>query len=203
MKFRSKKVLVACEFSGAVTSCLNNIEGIHAMSCDLLPTEGESRDHFQGDVQDCIIRESWDMVIAFPPCTYLCNSGVRWLHERPERWQDMQEAAKFFNMFLNLSAPLIAVENPTMHKHAGIRKPDFAVQPWNFGDAYTKRTCFWTKGLPQLEPEIGVAPPDLEHLIHRMPPSPDRAKERSRTPPGLARAIAKQWGEYCLSQQAV
>lgn len=187
------RVLIACEYSGRVRDAFS-AEGHDAVSCDLLPTESPGP-HIQGDVRS-ILGEDWDLVIAHPPCTRLCNSGVRWLHER-DLWGDMREAAKFFLECLNAPAPRVAVENPVMHKYAREivgRGPDFTVQPWQFGDNEKKRTCFWTKGLPPLRPTSNLDGSDARARCHRMPPGPDRWKARSTTYPGIAKAMATQWG---------
>ena len=185
------KVLIACEYSGIVRDAF--IEAGHnAISCDLLPTERPGP-HIRGDVRE-LLREPWDLVIAHPPCTYLCNSGVRWLHERPERWAQMWDGVAFFLDCLQTKGERVAVENPTPHRYAaaGIgRAPDFAVQPWQFGDPETKRTCFWTRTLPPL---IGMQAAEPVPRVHRLPPSVDRGKERARFPHGMAAAMARQWG---------
>ena len=187
------KVLVACEFSGIVRDAFI-ARGHDAVSCDLLPTE-RGGPHIQGDVS-AVLRERWDLVIAHPPCTRLCNSGVRWLHER-DLWKDMEEAAQFFVACLNANADRVAVENPVMHKYARDiigRGPDFTVQPWQFGDAAKKRTCFWTRGLEPLKPTSDMTADDAVAEVHLMPPSVDRWKKRSVTYRGLAEAMADQWG---------
>lgn len=189
-------VLVACEYSGRVRQALRN-RGIDAVSCDLLPSEDNSPHHTQGDVTD-LLRQPWAMVIAHPPCTYLANSGVRWRVER-EEWEQVRDAAEFFTACLNANAPFVAVENPVMHRYAreaiGDRRPSFTVQPWQFGDPAKKRTCFWTRGLPSLTPTSDMTAADARADCHLASPSPDRWKERSRTYPGIARAIALQWGD--------
>lgn len=166
------------------------------MSCDLLPTDVPGP-HYQGDVID-ILGNGWDMVIAHPPCTRLCNSGVRWLHER-DLWEDMREAARFFRLLLDAPARFVAVENPVMHGHAVKevgRKQDFTVQPWQFGHGEVKRTCFWTRNLPPLIPTDIVE--GREARIHRLPPAADRWKLRSQTFSGIAAAMADQWGDVLL-----
>lgn len=182
--------LIACEYSGRVRDAMLAI-GIDAVSCDLLPSEAEGP-HIQGDVTDQLQRR-WAGVIAHPPCTRLCNSGVRWLAER-DLWEDMKEAAKFFLLCLNANAPRVAVENPVMHGHARkiVGPASFTIQPWQFGDPFTKRTCFWTRNLPTLHPTNIVNERKAE--CHLASPSPNRWKERSRTYPGIAHAIASQWG---------
>lgn len=184
------RVLVVCEFSGRTRDAFLAL-GHDAVSCDLLPTEAPGP-HIQGDVR-AVLQERWDLVIAHPPCTYLANSGVRWRVERQE-WDQVAAAADFFRVCLDANASRVAVENPVMHKHAGIRRPDFTVQPWQFGDPERKRTCFWTRGLPPLVPEITTPPDNLGASVHREPPGPDRWKNRSRTFHGIARAMAEQWG---------
>jgi len=188
------KVLVACEFSGIVRDAFI-AKGHDAVSCDLLPTEREGP-HIQGDVREAL-KKSWDLVIAHPPCTRLCNSGVRWLHER-NLWGDMRDAAQFFLDCLDSNSERVAVENPVMHKYAREiigRGPDFTCQPWQFGDAAKKRTCFWTKGLEALQPTSNMTAADAVAEVHLMPPSADRWKKRSITYQGIASAMAEQWGQ--------
>jgi hypothetical protein len=186
-------VLVACEYSGKVRDAFI-AAGHNAMSCDLLPTDVEGP-HYQGDVFD-IIENGWDLMIAHPPCTYLTNSGVRWLHERPERWGQLKEGADFFKALLDAKIPKIAVENPIMHKYAVEiigRRQDQVVQPWQFGHGETKGTGFWLKDLAKLEPTDVVE--GREQRIHLLPPSKDRWKLRSETFSGIALAMANQWGK--------
>ena len=189
------KVLVACEFSGVMRDAFLAL-GHDAISCDLEDTEVEGP-HIRGDVRR-FLRQPWDLVIAHPPCTYLCNSSVRWLHSRPERWGQMEEAAAFMRECLNANAPRVAVENPIMHKYAVEligRQADQFVQPYHFGHPETKRTGLWLRGLPPLMPtEIVSDAHHAERRIHRLPPGRGRAKERSRTYPGIAAAMAWQWG---------
>ena len=187
------RVLVACEFSGIVRDAFA-ARGHDAWSCDLLPSERPGN-HIQGDVLG-ILGDGWDMVIAHPPCTRLCNSGVRWLHERG-LWDAMEEAATFFRHLLHSPVKKVAVENPVMHRYAKEivgQGPDQSVQPWQFGDNYKKRTCFWLRGLPKLEPTSDLDGSTADAAVHRASPGPDRWKERSRTYPGLAAAMAAQWG---------
>ena len=185
------KVLVACEFSGIVRDAFIR-RGHDAISCDLLPTESPGP-HIQGDVRK-IIEKDWDLIIAHPPCTRLCLSGVRWLAER-NLWNDMRESALFFRSFLEVDCPKIAVENPVMHKYAleivG-RSCDFRIQPWQFGHGETKKTCFWTKGLPVLLATNIVS--GREHRIWKMFSRKDRGKKRSIFYRGIADAMAQQWG---------
>jgi len=151
--------------------------------------------HIQGDVR-YLLTAPWDLVIAHPTCQYLANSGVRWRVERSE-WAEVAAAAEFFRACLNANAPRVAVENPVMHKYGrdqGIGPHSFSVQPWQFGDDFKKRTCFWTRGLPPLVPTSGLTGATAVAECHREPPGPDRARNRSRTYPGLAEAMADQWG---------
>ena len=197
------KVLIACEFSGVVREAFRK-RGHNAWSCDLLPTEIPGQ-HLQGDIFAWIRWQPWDLMIAHPPCTYLCNSGVRWLYDgygwnmRPirqeQRWDDMREAALFFKILLDADIPKIAVENPIPHKYAVEiigRNYDQLIQPWQFGHGETKATCLWLKGLPPLIPTS--IDPGREHRIHKMSPGPNRGMERSRTYQGIADAMASQWG---------
>ena len=194
------KVLVACEFSGVVREAFAKL-GHDAWSCDILPTEKPGQ-HYQGDVRDLLVNpdnrdiDTWDLIIAHPPCKYLANSGVRWLHTEPGRVMRMEMAADFFNLFLYHPCKRIAVENPVLHKYAIERigrKQDQTIQPWQFGHGESKRTCLWLKGLPLLQPTNIVE--GREQRIWKMPPSPDRGKNRSRTYPGIAAAMAEQWGK--------
>lgn len=190
------KVLVACEYSGRVRDAFIR-RGHDAVSCDILPTE-QPGPHIQGDVR-ALLRQPWDLVIAHPPCTRLCNSGVRWLHER-NLWDEMREAVDFFLECLKANAPRVAVENPVMHKHARERigPASFSVQPWQFGDDEKKRTCLWTRGLPPLVPTSPLDGSTAGNSVHHASPGPERWKARSRTFQGLADAIAEQWGSVDL-----
>ena len=189
------EILVACEWSGTVTAAFR-AEGHKAMSCDLLPTEADVP-HHQGDVRS-LLKRRWDLVIAHPPCRFLAQSGVQYLHKHEDRWGNMEKAAAFFLECLNANAPCVAVENPTPHRYAReiIGKESFAVQPWMFGDPHSKRTCFWTKGLPPLlATEIGDKSDLLRwHTKTSAIPGEKRRKERGRFSPGMARAMARQWG---------
>lgn len=197
------RVLVACEYSGRVRSAFRE-RGIDAVSCDLLPSEDDSPHHFQGDVRD-LLGEKWDLLVAHPPCTYLANSGVRWRVERKE-WVQVRQAAWFFMDLLDCpNAARVAVENPVMHKYGRDhiqRRPDFTVQPWHFGDPAKKRTCFWTRGLPPLTPTSDMTAADARADCHLASPGPERWKERSRTYPGIAAAIADQWGAILMDRAA-
>lgn len=188
------RVLVACEFSGVVRDAFIE-QGHEAISADLLPSEGKYKNnHYQGYVCN-IINDNWDLMIAHPPCTYLCNSGVRWLHTQEGRKEKMVQAAEFFNFILNAPINKIAVENPIMHKYAKEiigSSQDQVIQPWQFGHGETKATCLWLKNLPKLKPTNIVEGRDSR--IHKMPPSKNRSKLRSVTYAGIAKAMAEQWG---------
>jgi len=185
-------VLVACEVTQVVTKALRE-RGYEAYSCDLLPTEGKSAWHIQDDVLNHL-NDHWDMMIAFPPCTYLCNSGVRWLHERPERWELLKQACNFFNTLLNAPIPRIAIENPIQHRYAReyIRKPDQIIQPYHFGDKESKATCLWLIGLPPLMAQF-TGGEGIKQSCFRQPPNPNRGMIRGRTYQGIAEAMANQW----------
>lgn len=181
------RVLIACEYSGIVRDAFI-AEGHDALSCDLLPTERPGP-HYQGDVRD-ILGDGWDMMVAFPPCTDLCVSGARWFAEK--RADGRQQASvDFFMELASAGIPRIAIENPIGVMSTVWRKPDQIVQPWQFGHGETKATCLWLKGLPKLTPTDVVD--GREARVHRMPPGPDRWKERSRTFPGIAAAMAQQF----------
>lgn len=187
------KILVACERSGIVRDALI-VRGHDAVSCDIEPSDADGP-HIQGDIRH-VLQSAWDLVIAHPPCTRLCNSGVRWLHER-NLWDEMREGADLFLACLNANAPRVAVENPVMHKYAREivgRRADFTIQPWQFGDNFKKRTCFWTRGLPPLTPTSTLDGSSAYAGCHMAAPGPDRSRIRSQTYPGIAAAIAKQWG---------
>ena len=180
------KVLIACEYSGVVRDAFA-ARGHHAMSCDLLPSETPGP-HYQGDIRD-ILFNSWDLMIAHPPCTHLSVSGARWFKDKlPEQ----AEALDFVRLLLEAPIARIALENPISIISSRIRKPDQIIQPWQYGHGETKATCLWLKGLPPLVPTDVVE--GREARVHKMPPSPDRWKERSRTFTGIAAAMADQWG---------
>lgn len=184
------RVLIACEFSGIVRDAFIE-KGHDAMSCDLLPTESPGP-HHQGDVFD-VLDDGWDLMIAHPPCTYIANSGVRWLYEQEGRWELMKQGAKFFLKLLNAEIPMVAVENPIPHKHAGLPPYTQLVQPYNFGHNESKATCLWLHNLPPLMATEMVRD-DIKHTVHQLPPSPGRSKLRSVTFRGIAAAMANQWG---------
>jgi len=189
------KVLVACEYSGRVRDAFIS-RGHDAISCDLLPTESPGP-HIQGDVLP-LLEQAWDLVIAFPPCTYLASSGIHWNSRIPQRQDRTAEASVFFMQFATCPAPRIAIENPVGVMSSRWRKPDQYIQPWMFGDDASKRTCLWLKNLPHLVP---TTPLVKERYANQTPsgqnnlgPSPQRAKLRSLTYPGIAKAMAEQWG---------
>ena len=180
------KVLVACEYSGAVRDAFL-ARGHQALSCDLLPTDSPGP-HYQGDVRD-ILNDGWDLMIAHPPCTHLAVSGARWFKDKLVA---QAEALEFVRLLLGAPVPRIALENPVSIISSRIRKPTQVIQPWMFGHGETKATCLWLKGLPKLQPTDIVE--GREQRIHKMPPSPDRWKLRSVTYSGIAAAMADQWG---------
>lgn len=183
------KILVACEESQEVTKVFRNL-GHDAFSCDLQPSSGGFPEwHIQDDVRKILV-DSWDMVIAFPPCTHLAVSGARWFHEK--RKSGLQsEAIEFFMMFTRLKC-YWAIENPVGIMSTLYRKPDQIIQPYQFGHGETKKTCLWLNGLPGIMPDNLVS--GRLARVHKMPPSEDRGKLRSKTYPGIALAFGKWWG---------
>jgi len=211
------RVLIACEESGTMRRAFA-ARGHDAWSCDLQPARDGSNRHIIGDVRDHLA-DGWDLlIVAHPPCTRLCNSGVRWLHKAPpgrtlpEMWAELDAGAALFSACWNAPIPRVAVENPVMHRHAKARIVNFrphsqSVQPWQFGtdpagpDNIKKRTCFWLRGLPPLVPTGTLDGSTARDEIHKAPPGPDRAERRSRFFPGLAAAMADQWGGQILEEQ--
>jgi len=189
------RVLVACEFSGIVREAFRK-RGHVAWSCDLLPAEDGSEFHIQGDVllHGIQLRPGWDLMIAHPPCTYLANSGARWLVNNPVRQKAMRAACEFFMRLRYAPIDRIAIENPIPHKHAREYMGNYTqlIQPWQFGHGETKATCLWLKNLPKLVPTNIVE--GRTPRVHHASPGPDRWKERSRTLQGIADAMADQWG---------
>lgn len=180
------RILVACEYSGIVREAFRR-KGHDAISCDLLPTEIEGP-HIQGNVLD-ILHLGWDMMIAFPPCTRLCVSGARWF----KKYADEQKMAiEFFMRLVKADIKRKAIENPVGIMSTIYRKPNQIIQPWQFGHGETKATCLWLEELPELTPTNVVS--GRENRIHRMPPGPNRGRERSRTYPGISDAMAEKWG---------
>lgn len=200
------RCLVACEESQAVTSLLRR-GGVEAYSCDLLPTSGNHPEwHIQADALE-VVKMQWDMVLAFPPCTHLASSGAAWFPEK-KRNGKQQMAIGFFLAFTALDhVPMVAIENPVGIMSTLYRKPDQIINPWMFGDPYEKRTCLWLKNLPPLvatdvvEPhpriyyESGKSDPDW-HTETRSLKGHARSVARSKTFPGIAKAMATQWGKY-------
>lgn len=195
------KVLIACEYSGRVRDAFI-ARGHDAVSCDLLPTDTPGP-HYTGDIRD-ILADRWDMMIAHPPCTYLCSSGLHWNTRRPGRAQMTEDALEFVRMLINAPIPRIAIENPTGCISTRIRKPDQMIHPYQYGHDASKKTCLWLKNLPLLRPTEYVEPRIVDGKNrwanqtdsgqNRLTPSPDRWKIRSETYKGIARAMANQWG---------
>jgi len=194
------RVLIGCEFSGIVRDAFIR-QGFDAISCDLLPSESDFGPHIQGDILG-ILADGWKAAVFFPPCTFLCNSGVRWLYKGGkqangkdwDRWIDMEEGAKFFDALLNAPIPHVAVENPVQHGYAGLPEFTQSVQPWQFGHGEVKRTCLWLRNLPELRSTNIVN--GRHPRVHRESPGADRWRKRSITYPGIAEAMALQWGNY-------
>jgi hypothetical protein len=206
----SARVLVACEFSGTVRNAFLD-RGFDTWSCDLLPAEDRTNRHITGNALD-ILGDGWDLlIVAHPPCTRLCNSGVRWLSVPPpgktheQMQQELRDGAALFSAFWNAPIKRKCIENPVMHKHAkalitNYRPPAQSVQPWQFGHPETKRTCFWLDELPPLQPTNIVE--GREQRVFRMPPGPNRWKERSRFFTGIAAAMPDQWGPLLIADIA-
>jgi len=220
------RVLVACEYSGTVRDAFLAL-GHDAISCDLFPTDVEGP-HYQGDVRD-IINDGWDLMIAHPPCTYLCSSGLHWNKRIDGRQELTEEALDFVRLLLDAPIPRIALENPVGCIGTRIRKADQAIQPWQFGHDASKATCLWLSGLLPLRPTEIIEPRwvccgktlpvtvgkygcpnccgdkkpkarwanQTDSGQNRLPPSEDRWKIRSLTYPGIAKAMAEQWGGQC------
>ena len=203
------RVLIACERSGVVRRAFRS-HGHDAWSCDIEPADDGDPHHIRGDAIAAAYGRSWDLMIAHPECTYLANSGAKHLYAgmragngpEPERWARMGAAAAFFLALWHAPIPRVAVENPVMLGHPrrlfGIPEATQTIQPWQFGHGETKATCLWLKGLPPLVPTDIVA--GRSARVHRMPPAPGRWKERSRTYPGVASAMAAQWGGACTTR---
>lgn len=214
------KILIACECSGTVRDAFL-ANGHDAYSCDLKPDVNMSNRHIRDDVRDVLKMEKWDLLmVAHPPCTRLCNSGVRWLSSPPpnrtkeEMWAELDEGAQLFSDMLNADVPRIAVENPVMHKHAKERIEGYfefsqSIQPWQYGHTETKRTCLWLKNLPDLQEtnnvydEMMLLPKKERNRIHSMGPSADRGAARSIFYTGIAKAMADQWGSVAEPQRTL
>jgi len=191
------RILVACEYSGRVRDAFLR-KGHDAMSCDFLPTDVPGP-HYQGDVRD-VLDERWDLMVAHPPCDHLAVSGARWFKEKQADGRQ-QAAIAFFMLLANADIPRICIENPVCIMSSHWRKPDQIIQPWQYGHGETKATCLWLKNLPKLKPTNIVE--GREARVHRMPPGPDRWKERSRTFKGVADAMADQWSLSAAENQIV
>jgi hypothetical protein len=169
-----------------------------------LPTDGDPYWHIQGDALAIAYGHDWDLMIAHPPCTYMTNSGVTWLHKDPTRWEKLDEGAAFFKALWDAPIQRIAIENPVMHKYAkeriGGMQQAQTIQPYQFGHLEQKATCLWLKNLPPLVPtsdlkaETKALPDNERQRLHYLPPSADRWKLRSTTYKGIAAAMADQWG---------
>ena len=202
------KVLIACEESQAVCKEFRKL-GHEAYSCDIVPCSGGHPEwHLQQDVLP-LLKEKWDMIIAFPPCTYLTVTGNRWFNidrygeKAIQRHKERKDAIDFFMAFANADCEKIAIENPVGIMSSEWRKPNQIINPWQFGDAFEKKTCLWLKGLPELKPTNIVEIPPRKRFDSgkSMPswyaeawhlPKEERAKLRSKTFPGIARAMAEQ-----------
>ena len=190
-------ILIACEFSGIVRDAFIE-RGHNAVSCDLLPSESSYGPHYQGDVRD-ILNDGWDIMIAHPPCTHLAVSGAAWFAEKRADGRQ-QTGIDFFMEMINANIPKICVENPVCIMSSVYRKPDQIIQPYMFGHPESKKTCLWLKNLSKLTPtkdvksDYDLLPKNQRERIHYLPPSEDRWKLRSLTYPGIAEAMAVQWG---------
>lgn len=200
------KILLGCEESDTVRSEFEKL-GHDAWSCDLIPSRNpDNKKHIQGDVLS-VLDDGWDMAIFFPPCTYLTVSANKWYKDQPkrksgvlvgaERREARRQATNFFMELANCEIPKIAIENPIGIMSSFWRKPDQIIQPWQFGHGETKATCLWLKRLPLLSPTNIVD--GREQKIWKMTPSADRARERSKTFQGIAKAMAQQWGSLTQS----
>ena len=188
------KILIACEESQAVCIAFRD-RGFEAYSCDLLPCSGGHPEwHLQHNVIK-LLKQNWDLVIAFPPCTNLAVSGARWFDEKKADGRQ-QQSIDFFIKFTTIQSPW-AIENPIGIMSSHFRKPDQIIHPWQFGHGHTKATCLWLNGLPKLRHTNVVD--GREPYVWRMPPGPERAKLRSKTYTGIATAMAEQWGNYLLT----
>lgn len=205
------RVLVACEYSGRVRDAFLAL-GHDAMSCDLLPTDVEGP-HYQGDVRD-VLYDGWDLMVAHPPCTYLCSSGLHWnkrgiLVDGRPRSELTEESLEFVQLLLNAPIPHVALENPIGCISTRIRKPEQVIQPWQFGHDASKQTCLWLKNLPPLVPTEIIEPRIVDGKKrwgnqtdsgqNKLPPSKDRWKIRSETYLGIAQAMANQWGKVVFA----
>lgn len=188
------RILIGCEYSGIVRDAFRK-HGHDAWSCDLLPCETDATHHIQADLLT-VIDQGWDMAIFHPPCTHLAVSGARWFKDKR---REQEEAIEFVKQLMAAPIKRWALENPVSILSSRIRKPDQVIQPWQHGHGETKATCLWLKNLPKLTPSAIVQ--GREPRVHMMAPGPDRWKDRSRTLPGIANAMAAQWGGTSLPQQ--
>ena len=192
------KILIACEFSGTVRRAFAK-NGHNVTSCDLLPSDDNSKDHYQGDVFDLLNNNKYDLMIAHPPCTHLAVSGAAWFKAKRESGVQ-QEALAFVQRLMDADIPKICIENPVSIISSQIRKPEQIIQPYQFGHLEQKKTCLWLKNLPNLADtnnvyaEMMTLPKKDREKMHYLPPSPDRWKLRSKTYQGVADAMASQWG---------
>ena len=203
------RVLVACEYSGAVRDAFL-AQGHDAMSCDLLPTDSPGP-HYQGDVRD-VLGGAWDLMIAHPPCTYLSVSGMHWTRRGLRDPQLTEDALDFVRLLLGAPIPFIALENPVSVISSRIRKPDQIINPWQFGHDASKKTCLWLKNLPPLQPTDIIEPRivggrkrwgnQTDSGQNRLGPSEDRWKIRSATYPGIATAMESQWGHLLVGKRS-
>jgi len=191
------KVLIACEFSGIVREAFRK-KGHDAYSCDILDSEKPSIYHIKDNVLN-VLNDEWDLMVAHPSCQFICNSGV-WALKDPERWIKLKVATTFFNKLQNAPIEKICIENPVPHKYAvaDIGKYSQTIQPYQFGEDASKRTCLWLKNLPLLKPTKLIKLKQYANQTksgqNKLSPGPDRWKERSRTYQGIADAMADQWG---------
>ena len=195
-------ILIACERSGKVREAFRKL-GHEAWSCDVEEADDNSIYHFKCKVEEVVDRP-WDMMIAFPPCTYLCSSGLHWNKRVEGRQAQTEEALSFVRYLMDADIPRIAIENPIGCISTKIRPPDQYIQPWEFGHDAQKKTCLWLLGLPELRPTKRVRGKQIGKKIiygnqtpsgqNKLGPSPDRAKLRSETYQGIADAMADQWG---------
>ena len=190
------RVIIGCEFSGVVRRAFR-ARGHDAWSCDLLPAEDGGEHHLQMDALLAAYSMPWDLMCCFPPCTHLAVSGARWFKDKREEQAD---ALDFVRKLLGAPIERIALENPVSVISTKIRKPDQVIQPYEYGHGETKKTCLWLKNLPKLVPTNIVE--GREARVHRMPPGPNRWKERSRTFTGIAEAMADQWGGSSIMEAA-
>lgn len=196
------RVLIACEYSGRTRRSFEAL-GHSVTSVDLIESEDGSPSHIIGDAISLAYSGNFDLMIAHPPCTYLCNSGVRWLQGDTKRLEQMQQAANFFLKLMNAPIAKIAIENPIPHKYAKNLIGEYSqiIQPWMFGEHKTKATCLWLKGLPKLietnnvKKQMDAMPKNQTHTTHYESPGPERQKNRSRTFESFAKQFAEQWGK--------